>query len=53
MNCDVLTLAGLWNSGPQHGQTHWEHKYPAWKRVAHRDWNNPECHEWVVELETR
>jgi predicted alpha/beta hydrolase family esterase len=51
MDCDVLTLPGLWNSGPQHWQTHWEHKYPAWKRIAHRDWNNPACDEWVAELD--
>jgi predicted alpha/beta hydrolase family esterase len=51
MDCEVLTLAGLWNSGPQHWQTCWEHKHPHWKRVPHRDWNNPVCHEWVVELD--
>lgn len=51
MACDVLTLAGLWNSGPQHWQTHWEHKHPGWHRVQHRDWNNPGCHEWVAELD--
>ena len=51
MNCDVLTLAGIWNSGPTHWQTHWEKKHPGWKRVAHRDWNNPACGEWVGELD--
>ena len=51
MDCDVLTLAGLWNSGPQHWQTLWERRHPAWLRVAHRDWNNPACHEWVAELD--
>jgi predicted alpha/beta hydrolase family esterase len=51
MNCDVLTLAGLWNSGPQHWQTHWERKHPEIQRVPHRDWNNPQCHEWVAELD--
>jgi uncharacterized protein len=51
MDCDVLTLSGLWNSGPQHWQTHWEHKHPAYVRVPHRDYNNPECHEWVAELD--
>ncbi|MFB9245970.1 alpha/beta hydrolase [Massilia antarctica] len=51
MDCDVLTLAGIWNSGPSHWQTHWEKRNPAWKRVAHRDWNNPERHEWVDELD--
>ena len=51
MDCNVLTLAGLWNSGPQHWQTLWEGKHPEWVRVAHRDWNNPTCHEWVAELD--
>jgi predicted alpha/beta hydrolase family esterase len=51
MDCDVLTLAGLWNSGPQHWQTLWEQKYPAWQRAPHRDWNNPEREEWVAELD--
>ena len=51
MDCNVLTLAGLWDSGPQHWQTLWEHKHPEWVRVAHRDWNNPDCHEWVAELD--
>ena len=50
MDCDVLILAGLWNSGPDHWQTHWERKHPEWKRAAHRDWNSPECGEWVAEL---
>ena len=51
MDCDVLTLAGMWNSGPTHWQSHWEGKHPQWKRVPHRDWNNPACAEWVAELD--
>jgi predicted alpha/beta hydrolase family esterase len=51
MNCEVLILAGLWNSGPQHWQTHWERKHPEFRRVPHRDWNSPQCHEWVAELD--
>jgi predicted alpha/beta hydrolase family esterase len=51
MECDVLVLAGLWNSGPQHWQTLWERKHPGWTRAPHRDWNNPVCHEWVAELD--
>jgi predicted alpha/beta hydrolase family esterase len=35
MKCDILIVAGLWNSGPQHWQTHWERKYSKWERVAH------------------
>lgn len=51
MECDVLILAGLWNSGPDHWQTHWERKHPEWKRAPHRDWNNPGCDEWVAEVD--
>lgn len=51
MDCDVLTLAGIWNSGPTHWQTHWERKHPQWQRVQHRDWNNPDRQEWVAELD--
>lgn len=51
MDCDVLTLAGLWNSGPQHWQTLWEGRHPRLRRVEHRDWNNPQRDEWVAELD--
>lgn len=51
MECEVIILAGLWNSGPQHWQTLWEQKHPNWKRAHHRDWNNPECDEWVAEVD--
>src|SRR5438067_596679 len=51
MKCDILILSGLWNSGPQHWQTHWESAFPAWRRVAHRDWISPERDEWVAELD--
>ena len=51
MRCDILIVAGLWNSGPQHWQTHWERKYSKRQRVAHRDWQNPQRDEWVAELD--
>lgn len=51
MECDVLTLSGLWNSGPAHWQSHWERAHPDWRRVQHRDWNNPQRDEWVNELD--
>src|SRR4051812_9073119 len=51
MECDVLILAGLWNSGPQHWQTLWQQKHPEWEKVPHRDWNNPLREEWVDEVD--
>jgi predicted alpha/beta hydrolase family esterase len=50
MNAPVLTVAGLWNSGPQHWQTHWEKKH-SWRRVQQRDWDRPDRHEWVATLD--
>ena len=51
MECNVLTVAGLWNSGPQHWQTLWEARHPEWVRAPHRDWSNPARDEWVAELD--
>ena len=51
MDGDVLILSGLWNSGPKHWQTHWEARYPDWRRVEHRDWNDPVRDDWVAELD--
>ena len=51
MNIPVLTVAGLWNSGPQHWQTQWEAKDPSWLRVAQRDWDHPVRDEWVEALD--
>ena len=51
MDGDVLILSGLWNSGPQHWQSHLEARHPDWRRVAHRDFNNPVRDEWVAELD--
>ena len=51
MECKVLVVAGLWNSGPTHWQSLWEQQFPAWQRVPHRDWTNPARDEWVAELD--
>ena len=51
MGIDVLTLPGLWNSGPQHWQTHWERRHPDMRRVLQRDWETPDRAEWVAQLD--
>lgn len=51
MKCDVLILAGLWNSGPRHWQSLWQARNPKWIRAAHRDWSSPQKDEWVAELD--
>lgn len=47
----ILTIPGLWNSGPQHWQTRWEAKHPDWTRVQQRDWDRPDRDEWVATLD--
>jgi hypothetical protein len=47
MQPSVLLIPGLWNSGPQHWQTHWEVKHPDWRRVQQRDFNRADRDEWV------
>ena len=47
----VLMVAGLWNSGPQHWQTHWEARHPGWVRVQQANWETPVCKDWVAVLD--
>jgi predicted alpha/beta hydrolase family esterase len=47
----VLTVPGLWNSGPLHWQTHWEGQFPDWTRVQQRDFDHPVREEWVRTLQ--
>ena len=47
----VLLLPGLYDSGPEHWQTHWEHADPTFHRVVQRDWETPARDEWVATLE--
>lgn len=46
----VLILPGLYNSGPQHWQSHWEAGHPSFVRVQQRDWEIPDRQEWVETL---
>jgi predicted alpha/beta hydrolase family esterase len=47
----VLTVAGLWNSGPEHWQTYWERERGDCVRVQQDDWERPKRDAWVARLE--
>jgi uncharacterized protein len=47
----ILIVPGYGDSGPDHWQSIWEQKDPAWRRVAQRDWNHPVLAEWIYELD--
>lgn len=47
-----INVPGLNNSGPDHWQTIWEEQAPEYfERVRQRDWQKPDCHEWVESLD--
>ncbi len=51
MNGFVFTIPGLYNSGPQHWQTHWENKY-GFKRIQQKEWETPACNDWLQTIDT-
>ena len=47
----VLTLPGLYGSGPEHWQSRWEVLHPWFERVVQDDWDNPHLATWAGKLE--
>jgi uncharacterized protein len=47
----ILTVPGLFNSGPDHWQTHWERRLPNIHRIHQRDYENAVCSEWVETIQ--
>ncbi len=47
----ALLLPGLYDSGPEHWQSHWERSDSTLRRVIQRDWVAPARDEWVATLE--
>jgi predicted alpha/beta hydrolase family esterase len=43
----VRLIPGLWNSGPEHWQSHWERERPDWLRIQQADWETPRREDWV------
>jgi len=46
MNPIVFILPGLYDSGPEHWQTHWEQAY-GFTRIRQKDWDTPVCDDWL------
>ncbi len=51
METKILILPGFGNSGAKHWQSQWERTGPNFIRVQQRDWNKPDCAEWVRTLD--
>jgi uncharacterized protein len=46
----VLLIPGLYDSGPEHWQSHWQREH-GFARVVQKDWETPACADWVAEVE--
>ncbi|PWC84726.1 hypothetical protein TSH100_17075 [Azospirillum sp. TSH100] len=42
-----VLVPGLYDSGPEHWQTHWQARHCFWQRIAQRDWNVPDIERWI------
>ncbi|OGX84062.1 RBBP9/YdeN family alpha/beta hydrolase [Hymenobacter coccineus] len=45
-----FVVPGLGGSGPQHWQTLFEQAGPHFTRIEQRDWDAPDCAEWVAAI---
>jgi predicted alpha/beta hydrolase family esterase len=48
-NVNIYTVPGLYGSGPEHWQTHWEKLY-GYIRIKQADWDNPDYNKWAYNL---
>lgn len=50
MKPTIFILPGLYNSGPQHWQTHWENKY-GFTRINQQNWETPVKDGWIKTID--
>ncbi|MGN6352491.1 MAG: RBBP9/YdeN family alpha/beta hydrolase [Parafilimonas sp.] len=48
---NYLIIPGLGNSGPEHWQTCFERLGSNFLRVEQRDWESPDCNEWIQSID--
>ena len=48
-----LILPGWQGSPEEHWQSHWHRSLPGSVRVEQNDWFNPQCADWIAEMEAR
>ena len=47
----IFTVPGLYNSGPEHWQTHWEQEF-GFTRIEQKDWETPVCNDWTQTIDS-
>ncbi|WLE59891.1 alpha/beta hydrolase [Burkholderia plantarii] len=51
MKIAVLTVPGLYGSGPEHWQTRWERRFDGMRRVEQDEWRTPHARDWIARLD--
>ena len=46
----IVTVPGLYGSGPEHWQSRWEARFPDWRRVEQSDWSTPDLPRWSARV---
>jgi predicted alpha/beta hydrolase family esterase len=46
----ILIVPGLFDSGPDHWQSHWQRALPGAERVVQENWDDPTLGEWTASL---
>ncbi|WP_276501466.1 RBBP9/YdeN family alpha/beta hydrolase [Terrimonas pollutisoli] len=47
----IFTVPGLYSSGPDHWQTHWEKEFGI-ARIEQKDWETPVCNDWIQTIDS-
>ncbi|WP_114394190.1 RBBP9/YdeN family alpha/beta hydrolase [Oleisolibacter albus] len=42
-----VLVPGLYDSGPEHWQSRWQHRHAFWDRITQRNWNDPDIEAWI------
>jgi predicted alpha/beta hydrolase family esterase len=51
MDCSVLVVPGIGNSGPSHWQSLWQAAHSDWRRLSVPSWDDVACYEWTLQIE--
>lgn len=50
---DFVLVPGLYDSGPEHWQSHWQRRHGFWLRVTQSHWNSPDIGRWIDAIRRR
>jgi predicted alpha/beta hydrolase family esterase len=48
---NYFIIPGLGGSGPEHWQTYFEKSGDAFQRINQKEWDTPDCHDWITTLD--